>query len=120
MNDLNGGIDENYRLIITIVKKGIASKVVAATKKAGVEGGTILMGRGTADQNLYLKFFGIDNEPEREIILTLVRHEMVDPILAVITKEAHLDKPDKGIGFVMRVKQLSGIVHLLGMQDLKG
>lgn len=107
---------ENHRLIVTIVKKGIASKVVAATKKAGVGGGTIFLGRGTANKKIYLQIFGMDYDPEKEVILTLVEQEKVDMALEVITRETHLDKPGQGVAFVLRVKELSGIVHLLASQ----
>ena len=36
-----------YDLIVTIVNKGRAEKVMEAAKKAGAEGGTILHGRGS-------------------------------------------------------------------------
>ena len=35
-----------FDLIVSIVEKGRACEVVAASKKAGAEGGTILSGRG--------------------------------------------------------------------------
>lgn len=118
MNDDELNFEEKYKLIITIVKKGLASRVVSSTKKAGVEGGTILLGKGTANKNIYLKFLGIDYDPEKEIILTLVKQEMVDPILEVIIRETQLDKPGKGVGFVINIKELAGICHLLKLNQL--
>lgn len=105
--------NENYQLIVTIVKKGMASKLVAATKKAGAHGGTTFYGRGTADKSTLMEFLGMDLEPEREIILTLAKTAEVDSIMQVITKEGHLDKPGCGISFVVNVKGLAGIVHWL-------
>lgn len=35
-----------YDLIVTIVNKGDAEKVVESSKRAGAEGGTIMHGRG--------------------------------------------------------------------------
>ncbi|MGE5551735.1 MAG: P-II family nitrogen regulator [Bacteroidota bacterium] len=80
-----------YKLIITIVKRGKASQVVAATKNANAKGGTILLGRGTASKNIYLQILGMEYEPEKEIILTLVREDMVGRMLQVIREEAQLD-----------------------------
>lgn len=102
-----------YKLIITIVKRGEASKIVAATKKSGAGGGTILLGRGTASQNIYLQILGMEYEPEKEIILTLVDSEKTGEILEVITKEAQLNKPGKGIAFVISDKAIVGAFHLL-------
>lgn len=106
------GNGEN-KLIITIVKKGFASKVVAATKQAGVRGGTILYGRGTQKKSLYLQMLGINFDPEREIILTIVPADMADSILELITQTASLDKPGYGIAFVLDIKGVLGIVQMI-------
>lgn len=113
MNQNEFTADENYKLIITIVKKGTASRVVAASKKAGAEGGTILLGRGTASKSVYLDFLGINFDPEKEIILSFVKEEVTDTVLQAITEEGQLNKPGKGIGFVLDIKGLHGIVHLM-------
>ena len=110
-NGLKGN-GEN-KLIITIVKKGLGSKVVLATKQAGVRGGTILYGRGTQNKKLYLQMFGINFDPEREIILTIVAADMADSILEVITQTASLNKPGYGIAFMLDIKNILGIVQML-------
>ncbi|RCX09987.1 nitrogen regulatory protein P-II family [Anaerobacterium chartisolvens] len=111
LNELT--VNDSYKLIITIVKKGTASKVVGATKKAGAKGGTILLGRGTAAKNVYLEILGINYDVEKEVILTFVKHEMAEEILQVIVAEAQLNKPGKGISFIVNISKLAGIFHLL-------
>ncbi|UNC92300.1 P-II family nitrogen regulator [Candidatus Contubernalis alkaliaceticus] len=101
-----------FDLIITIVNKGRSQLVVEASKKAGAEGGTILGGRGTGIHEK-AKLFGITIEPEKEIILTLVPREMTDKVLDTVIQEAELNKPGKGITFVLEVKRVAGITHLL-------
>jgi len=113
MSESGFTVDESYKLIVTIVKKGIASKVVSASKKAGAEGGTIFLGRGTASKDIYLDLLGINFEPEKEIILTFVKEDKVNEVLQVISDEAKLNKPGKGVGFVLNIKGLTGIFHLL-------
>ncbi len=108
----------SHKLLVTIVKKGIASKVVKASKEAGAEGGTILFGRGSGI-NEKKTFLGITIEPEKEVILTLVPKDKIDDILHAVEKAAKLDKPGNGIGFVIDVKRVTGIVHLLKLQKLK-
>ncbi|KHF38386.1 P-II family nitrogen regulator [Halalkalibacter okhensis] len=104
-----------HKLLVTIVKKGVASKVVKATKEAGAEGGTILFGRGTGIHE-QRKFLGIPVEPEKEIILTLVPVEKVDHILSIVEEAGKLNKPGNGVGFIIDVKKVTGIVHLLKIQ----
>jgi len=109
-------LNKPYQLIVTVVKKGVASKVVAASKKAGAEGGTIFFGRGTADRDIYLHLLGIEYEPEKEVILTFVEKSMTDTVLQAITDTAKLNKPGNGIGFVLELEELAGVCHLLQLQ----
>ena len=102
----------NFELIISIVNKGNASLVVEASKKVGAEGGTVLGGRGTGIHEK-AKIFGISIEPEKEIVLTLVPCEQVETVLKAIIEEAELNKPGKGIAFVLEVERVAGITHLL-------
>ncbi|RWZ60917.1 P-II family nitrogen regulator [Halobacillus fulvus] len=104
-----------YDLIITIVNKGDSEQVVEASKKAGAEGGTILTGRGTGIHE-QAKLFNITIEPEKEVVLTLIRKRKTDRVLEAIEQEAHLNVPGKGIAFVLDVERTVGINHLLNQQ----
>lgn len=100
-----------YDLIVTIVNKGDAEKVVEASRRAGASGGTIMFGRGTGIHER-LKLFGITIEPEKEIVLTLIDQEHTDPVLEAIIQEVELNKPGKGIAFVLKVEKVAGITHI--------
>lgn len=101
-----------YDLIVTIVNKGEAERAVSASKKAGAEGGTILTGRGTGIHE-HAKLFGIAIEPEKEIVLTLIDREKSTRVLNAITEATGLNKPGKGIAFVIDVSKVTGINHPL-------
>jgi nitrogen regulatory protein P-II 1 len=107
---------KKYKIIVTIVKKGLGSKVVTASKKMGAQGGTILFGRGTADRKIYENLLGIDFEPEKEIVLSLVSEDYTDHVLDQIIKETKLKKTGKGIAFVLDVNKYIGIAHLLELK----
>ncbi|GAV26334.1 PII family protein [Carboxydothermus islandicus] len=100
-----------YDLIITIVNKGDAEKVVESSKRAGAEGGTIISGRGTGIHE-HAKLFGITIEPEKEIVLTLIERQKTKRVLEAIVNETDLNKPGKGIAFVLAVEKVAGINHL--------
>ena len=104
--------DKAYELIVTIVNKGDSELVVEASKKAGAEGGTIIYGRGTGIHE-QAKLFGITIEPEKELVLTLIEKEKTKEVLQVIVEETKLNKPGKGIAFILPVEQVAGINHLL-------
>ncbi|WP_025027923.1 P-II family nitrogen regulator [Caldalkalibacillus mannanilyticus] len=101
-----------YDLIVTIVNKGYSEKVVEASKKAGAEGGTIIYGRGTGIHE-QAKLFNIAIEPEKELILTLIDREKTEKVLQSIMLDAELNKPGKGIAFVLEVERTIGINHIL-------
>ena len=102
--------DGVYDLIVTIVNKNHAETVVDASKQAGAEGGTIVFGRGTGVHE-QAKLFGITIEPEKELILTIIRRELTQSVLESIVAKADLNKPGKGIAFVLEVEKVVGINH---------
>lgn len=102
-----------FDLIVTIVNKGFGDQIIDATKDAGAAGGTVISGRGTGVHE-YAKLFSISIEPEKEVILTLVPDNMTRNVLEAIVKNGELDKPGKGISFVLNVEKVAGINHLLG------
>jgi len=99
-----------YQLIITIVEQGNAEDVIECAKKGGAEGGTILTGRGAGIHDTS-KILGILIEPEKEVVLTLIEKEKTDAVLGAIVDGMELEKPGRGIAFVLDVPQAVGIVH---------
>lgn len=101
-----------YELIVTIVNRGFSERVVEASKQAGAEGGTIFFGRGTGIHETR-KLLGIPIEPEKEIVLTAVPKGITEKVLAAIIEAVKLDQPGTGIAFVIELKKVAGICHLL-------
>jgi nitrogen regulatory protein P-II 1 len=99
-------------LILTIVKKGCCECIIEASKEAGAEGATIIPARGTGIHE-QKKLLGIPIEPEKDIILTVVPESLTDQVLAAIIKSGRLEKPGTGIAFVIDLKKVVGVVHLL-------
>lgn len=103
--------DVKFDLIITIVNRGFSSDVIDATKSAGAEGGTVINGRGSGIHET-AKLFGFIIEPEKEIVLTLIDANKTEQALQAITDKVGINKPGKGIAFVLDVKKTIGICHL--------
>ena len=101
-----------YDLIVTIVNRGFSERVVKASKDAGAEGGTIFFGRGTGIHETR-KLLGIAIEPEKEIVLTAVPKEISERVLEAIMEAAELNQPGTGIAFVIELKKIAGICHIL-------
>jgi nitrogen regulatory protein PII len=102
----------NPCVIVSIVRKGWGDAVLEASMRAGAHGGTVLFGRGIG-RNEQQRVFGIQIEPEKEVILTVIPSDLKDTILKEIVRAAELTRPGHGLAFVMRVEQVAGIVHLV-------
>ncbi len=105
-------VGDDFKLIVIIVKKNLARRVVKACKKAGAEGGTVLPGRGTGTHDTG-SIFGVKVEPKKEIIFCLAQNEIVSRVLSKVRASVRLDKPGTGIAFVLNSKSICGIAHLL-------
>lgn len=99
-----------YEAIVVIIERGKAEKVVDKAKEAGAKGATILYARGTGIHEAK-KFFNINIESGREVILILSEKEHTDKILKAVTKAGRLDQPATGIAFVLEVPRLIGLGH---------
>lgn len=99
-------------LIVTIVRKGWGSTVLQASVMAGARGGTVLFGRG-AGIHEQERIFGMSIEPEKEILLTIVRSDQVDTVLQAIVRAAQLNETGRGIAFVVPVDRVVGVAHFM-------
>ena len=106
-----------YDLIMTIVNRGFADQVVDAARAAGAHGGTVFYARGTGIHEVE-KFFAISIQPEKEVILTLVKHEDTQAIMHSIVEAAGLKTAGKGLAFALPIADVVGIVHSL--EELEG
>ncbi|MDR1496509.1 MAG: P-II family nitrogen regulator [Clostridiales Family XIII bacterium] len=96
-----------YSLILTIVNRGYAELVMDAAREAGARGGTVLYARGTGIHTME-KFMNIDIQPEKEIVLTLVRRVAVREIMHAILEAGGLRTKARGISFSLPVTDLIG------------
>ncbi|QOZ06700.1 P-II family nitrogen regulator [Bradyrhizobium sp. CCBAU 51765] len=103
----------NPSLIVSIVRKGWGDTVLEASMKAGATGGTVLLGRGVG-VNEKDSIFGIPIEPEKEIVLTLTHENQNEVILQEIIRVAELNKPGRGLAFVVPIEKVVGVPHIAG------
>ena len=99
---LSGGNDmENkseYQMINLIVNKGYAEDAMAAARKAGAGGGTIIGARGTAKEG-DAAFFGMKIVPEKEMLMILVPTEKKADIIQAVTALPCFSEAGSGIIF---------------------
>lgn len=55
------------------------------------------------------KLFGVEIEPEKELVLILIPNELVNKVVSTLYEELQLDEPGKGILFVEPVMEVRGL-----------
>ena len=88
----------SYQMINVIVNKGYAEDAMAAARKAGAGGGTIIGARGTAKEG-DAAFFGMKIVPEKEMLMILVPSDKKEAIVQAITALPCFAEAGSGIVF---------------------
>ena len=85
-----------FKKLTAIVDRGMAVDVMDIALKAGVRGGTIMHGRGTGAEHT-TTLFGMQIEPEKELVIILMPTGLVDKVVDDLYRELKLDDPGNGI-----------------------
>jgi nitrogen regulatory protein PII len=97
-----------HELIVTIVAKGMFSEVKAAAASAGAKGGTLIHSLGLGNEETQ-KFLEISIQPEKDIVLIVVRREEKQKIMEAITKVTGIATEGRGVVFAMPVDKAYGL-----------
>lgn len=103
--------ESSREMIAVILNRGYADDAMAAARKAGAGGGTVINARGTARED-DAKFFGMHIVPEKEMLMMIVESEKKSAVLEAIRSLKCLSEPGSGIGFCTPVSDFS----MLGKQ----
>lgn len=88
------------KLLVAVIEKHKCDDVVAEARKAGALGGTVLMGRGTA-QSKWLRILGLD-DVEKELLYCLLPAHLVRPVMEALRHAPSLART-RGIMFTINV-----------------
>ena len=105
-------IDTSRDMITVILNKGYADDAMAAARRAGAGGGTVIGARGTAREDDE-KFFGVHIVPEKEMLVIVVEHNKKAAVLDAIRELKCLREPGSGIAFCSSVDDFT----LLGKKN---
>ncbi|WP_459129670.1 P-II family nitrogen regulator [Guggenheimella bovis] len=94
--------------ITVIVERGKGEEVMRIAKENGARGGTILHGRGSTT-DVTETIFGMDIEPERELVVILLERELAKKVAEKINEEITLHKEYQGILYIEDVLDAKGL-----------
>ncbi len=98
----------NHEVIFCIVNAGFSDAVMTTAKEFGARGGTVIHGRGTASSEAE-KLYKITVQPEKEIVMILVKEDIKDDILSALYRSVGLNTPGQGIAFCLPVNDVVGL-----------
>ncbi|MBQ0039638.1 MAG: transcriptional regulator [Treponema sp.] len=93
-------------LITVILNRGFADDAMAAARKAGAGGGTVLNAKGTAKED-DAKFFGVHIVPEKEMLQIVVSKDKKEDVLEAIRNLPCLSQPGSGICFCSEIEDFT-------------
>ncbi len=102
--------NRDFSLIIAVVNRGNADKVVEAAKKAGAPAATIFYARGAGIKEAHT-FFGLTMDPAREVLLFVVRDDTVKKVMKAINTAVDFDKPGTGIAISLKITSTIGLAE---------
>ena len=100
--------EKMQKAIFVIVDRGDAENVIEAAESAGARGATIINARGAGIHETS-KLFAMTVEPEKEIVLIITDSSRGESIATAIRSATGLDKPGKGILFMVDADNTMGL-----------
>lgn len=94
-------------LLVAIVGKGWATKVIAAAKSHGATGATTVLGRGVGSGDNQ-KIFGLEIEPEQEVVMIILQRGIADSVINEVYESVGLDEKGKGLAFIVPIEHIVG------------
>ncbi len=97
-----------YKKLTVIVNRGMAETVIDSAQKFGVKGGTVINGRGS-NSECAAKVFGIEIEPEKEVVIMILPETLVETVVKGIFNELQMELPGNGILFIEPILDVRGL-----------
>ena len=107
-DDLNFDID--YVALYVIVDRHEGQKAVHIAQENGARGATLVHGRGSAKEVKSI-LLNMNIEPEKDIVIMLVKKDLVEKIRDAIYEQMNLIEENKGIIYSLPVMEVRGLVE---------
>lgn len=98
---------EDYKLVISIVKRGFETDVLEAAKSVGTKGGILMQAKGVSKQKT--NFLGFSVNPENTLVMILVKDEFLVPTMKAIYSVTDFKSEARGMVFALPVSLVAGM-----------
>ncbi len=103
-------LDMEYEVVFVVVDNHRGDEVVSIANRYGAKGATIIHGRGSGVHEKG-SIFNITIEPEKEIVMMLIKANKHQEVVDGLSKELDIKSPGNGIIFSASVNQALGLVE---------
>ncbi len=99
--------DEEYKLVLSVVKRGFETDVLEAGKSVGHFGAIIMQAKGVS--RMQKKFLGFSISPENSVVMMIVKKELVVPVMKAIYSVSDFTSEANGMVFALPVSLVAGM-----------
>ena len=99
--------DDEFKMVMSIVKRGFETEVLEAAKSVGHFGAFIMQAKGVS--KIQRKFLGFSIDPENTVVMMLVKKELVVPVMKSIYSSVDFTSEARGMVFAVPVSQVVGM-----------
>lgn len=108
--ELNLKFDIEYVAMYVIVDRQLGQDAVNIAQANGAKGATLVHARG-AGREVKSILMHMNIEPEKDIVIMLVKKELMEPIRNAIYNEMNLGDENKGIIYTLPVMEVRGLIE---------
>lgn len=107
-------LKQDMNVIITIVNRGFADKVLESAKSAGAEGATMFNARGNGIHETDT-ILGVSIQPEKEVVMIVVRKNIRKKVMRAICVDCGMNEEGRGLCFSLPIEEIGGVNHLMNL-----
>jgi len=107
-------LKQDMNVIITIVTRGFADKVMESAKSAGADGATIFNARGNGIHETDT-ILGVSIQPDKEVVMIIVRKNIRKKVMRAICVDCGMNEEGRGLCFSLPIEEIGGINHLMNL-----
>ncbi|GEM_PF-213372 len=111
-------LKQDMNVIITVVTRGFADKVMEAAKSAGAEGATIFNARGNGIHESDT-ILGVSIQPEKEVVMIVVRKNIRKKVMRAICVDCGMNEEGRGLCFSLPIEEIGGVNHWMELAGSK-
>ena len=108
---LEGENKMEYVCLYVIVDRHQGQKAIHIAQDNGARGATVIHGRGSGEAVKSKLFLSMNIEPEKDLVIMLVKKDMAEKIQKEIYEQMDLESQGKGIIYSLPVNHVAGLVE---------